>query len=247
MSSMGVEVISSDKKELIEAIEDALDLINNQYIKNLFLNTIKDFEDNYNFEKQNKKVLISLYHAVNMINENISKNKKINNKYLMCEENSVIPYIDELMEGIILAIKEEYEEKKYKYYGYLLGNILFYDDLDRDQCNRLIRVTKTLSYCQIKLIHMYIISQTIQVPILKREDYTKSGISDYKLLGLLQDTLDMIQKGLLNGSGKLILDVVQINPSQIRVQGIGSLIYNLISINKMPYDELEDLLEVLSK
>lgn len=247
MSSMGVEVISSDKKELIEAIEDALELINNQYIKNLFLNTIKDFEDNYNFEKQNKKVLISLYHAVNMINENISKNKKINNKYLMCEENSVIPYIDELMEGIILAIKEEYEEKKYKYYGYLLGNILFYDDLDRDQCNRLIRVTKTLSYCQIKLIHMYIISQTIQVPILKREDYTKSGISDYKLLGLLQDTLDMIQKGLLNGSGKLILDVVQINPSQIRVQGIGTLIYNLISINKMPYDELEDLLEVLSK
>ena len=247
MSSMGVEVISSDKKELIEAIEDALDLINNQYIKNLFLNTIRDFEDNYNFEKQNKKVLISLYHAVNMINENISKNKKINNKYLMCEENSVIPYIDELMEGIILAIKEEYEEKKYKYYGYLLGNILFYDDLDRDQCNRLIRVTKTLSYCQIKLIHMYIISQTIQVPILKREDYTKSGISDYKLLGLLQDTLDMIQKGLLNGSGKLILDVVQINPSQIRVQGIGTLIYNLISINKMPYDELEDLLEVLSK
>lgn len=247
MSSMEVEVIYSDKKELIEAIEDALELINNQYIKNLFLNAIRGFEDNYNFEKQNKKVLISLYHAVNMINENISKNKKINNKYLMCEENSVIPYIDELMEGVILAIKEEYEEKKYKYYGYLLGNILFYDDLDRDQCNRLIRVTKTLSYCQIKLIHMYIISQTIQVPILKREDYTKSGISDYKLLGLLQDTLDMIQKGLLNGSGKLILDVVQINPSQIRVQGIGTLIYNLISINKMPYDELEDLLEVLSK
>lgn len=247
MSSMEVEVIYSDKKELIEAIEDALELINNQYIKNLFLNTIRGFEDNYNFEKQNKKVLISLYHAVNMINENISKNKKINNKYLMCEENSVIPYIDELMEGVILSIKEEYEEKKYKYYGYLLGNILFYDDLDRDQCNRLIRITKTLSYCQIKLIHMYIISQTIQVPILKREDYTKSGISDYKLLGLLQDTLDMIQKGLLNGSGKLILDVVQINPSQIRVQGIGSLIYNLISINKMPYDELEDLLEVLSK
>ena len=247
MSSIGVEVISSDKKELIEAIKEALDLMDNEYIKNLFLNIIRDFEDNYNFEKQNIKVLISLYHAVNMINENISKNKKINNKYLMCEENSVIPYIDELMEGIILAIKEEYEEKKYKYYGYLLGNILLYDDLDRDQCNRLIRVTKTLSYCQIKLIHMYIISQTIQVPILKREDYTKSGISDYKLLGLLQDTLDMIQKGLLNGSGKLILDVVQINPSQIRVQGIGSLIYNLISINKMPYDELEDLLEVLSK
>ena len=44
MSSMGVEVISSDKKELIEAIEDALDLMNNQYIKNFHINQHHHFQ-----------------------------------------------------------------------------------------------------------------------------------------------------------------------------------------------------------
>ncbi|WP_322396047.1 hypothetical protein, partial [Clostridium perfringens] len=93
----------------------------------------------------------------------------------------------------------------------------------------------------------YVISQTIQIPILQREDYTKLGIRDYKLLGILQDTLDMIQKSILNGRGKLVLDVVQINPSKIKVQGVGTLLYNCMSLNKMPYDELEDMLELLSK
>ena len=35
-------------------------------------------------------------------------------------------------------------------------------------------------------------------------------------------------------------------PSEIKVQGIGTLLYNNMSLNKMPYDELEDLLELLS-
>ena len=57
----------------------------------------------------------------------------------------------------------------------------------------------------------------------------------------------MIQKSILNGSGKLVLDMVQINPSKIKVQGIGTLLYNYMSLNKMPYDELEDILDLLSK
>ena len=123
---------------------------------------------------------------------------------------------------------------------------MFKEDLDIDECNRLIIISRNLSYSKIKLINMYVISQSIQVPILKRENYTKTGIKDYKLLGILQDTLDMIQKSLLNASGKIVLDVVQINPSEIKVQGTGTLLYNNMSLNKMPYDELEDLLELLS-
>ena len=160
------------------------------------------------------------------------------------DENKLL--IEELFEGIIISAKNEHEDNKLKYYGYLLGNIIFKENLDRDEFNRLIKISRNLSYCQIKLINMYVISQMIQVPILKREDYTKTGVGSYKLLGILQDTLDMIQKSILNGSGNLVLDVVQINPSKIKVQGMGTLLYNLMSLNKMPYDEMEDLLDMLS-
>ena len=160
------------------------------------------------------------------------------------DENKLL--IEELFEGIIISAKNEHEDNKLKYYGYLLGIIIFKENLDRDESNRLIKISRSLSYCQIKLINMYIISQMIQVPILKREDYTKTGIENYRLLGVLQDTLDMIQKSILNGSGKLVLDIVQINPSKVKVQGIGTLLYNLMGLSKMPYDEMEDLLDILS-
>ena len=71
--------------------------------------------------------------------------------------------------------------------------------------------------------------------------------NDYEVKEISKElALDMIQKSVLNASGKIVLDIVQINPSEIKVQGIGTLLYNNMSLNKMPYDELEDLLELLS-
>ena len=171
-------------------------------------------------------------------------NIKEENFIIINNENKLL--IEEFMDGIVINAKNEHEENKLKYYGYILGNLIFKENLDRDESNRLIKISRSLSYCQIKLINMYIISQMIQVPILKREDYTKTGIENYRLLGVLQDTLDMIQKSILNGSGKLVLDIVQINPSKVKVQGIGTLLYNLMGLSKMPYDEMEDLLDILS-
>ncbi|WP_455539926.1 hypothetical protein [Terrisporobacter sp.] len=194
-----------------------------------------------------RKVLITLYYSLEMINENLDKNTNLRKDIFFRIGEETKSLVEEIIEGVVISARGEHEESKLKYYGYLLGNIMFKEDLDLDQCNRLIKISRNLSYCQIKLINMYVISQTIQVPILKREDYTKIGVGSYKLLGILQDTLDMIQKSILNGSGKLVLDIVQINPSKVKVQGIGNLLYNNMSLNKMPYDELEDLLDILSK
>ena len=180
------------------------------------------------------------------VKENIDKNMNIKEENFIIINNENKLLIEEFMDGIVINAKNEHEENKLKYYGYLLGNLIFKENLDRDESNRLIKISRSLSYCQIKLINMYIISQMIQVPILKREDYTKTGIENYRLLGVLQDTLDMIQKSILNGSGKLVLDIVQINPSKVKVQGIGTLLYNLMGLSKMPYDEMEDLLDILS-
>ena len=225
----------------IRDILESLELCEfNTYIKDLFNEIISEIEQRTYTLKESRKILTTLFYSLTIIKDNLDKKiyiKNDNEKYLG----------EELIEGIVISSKNEHEEKKIKYYGYLFGNILFQSNFDRDECNRLIRLSRTLSYCQIKLINMYMISQTIQVPILHREDYTKIGIRDYKLLGILQDTLEMIQKGILNSSGKLVLDVVQINPSKIKVQGTGILLYNNMSINKMPYDELEDLLDLLSK
>lgn len=251
MGDLGVKYILESNEQLINNIKNILKTLShkdyNVDIDKLYENFINDIYENTYTSKERKKILITIYYSLEMIKENIDNNNFIREKDFFEENLNNQSLAEEIMYGILISSKNEHEESKLKYYGYLLGNIMFKNDLDIDECNRLIKLSRQLTYCQIKLINMYVISQTIQIPILQREDYTKLGIRDYKLLGILQDTLDMIQKSILNGSGKLVLDIVQINPSKIKVQGVGTLLYNCMSLNKMPYDELEDMLDLLSK
>lgn len=251
MGDLGVKYIFESNEQLINNIKNILKTLShkdyNVDIDKLYENFINDIYENIYTSKERKKILITIYYSLEMIKENIDNNNFIREKDFFEENLNNQSLAEEIMDGILISSKNEHEESKLKYYGYLLGNIMFKNDLDIDECNRLIKLSRQLTYCQIKLINMYVISQTIQIPILQREDYTKLGIRDYKLLGILQDTLDMIQKSILNGSGKLVLDLVQINPSKIKVQGVGTLLYNCMSLNKMPYDELEDMLDLLSK
>lgn len=251
MGDLGVKYIFESNEQLINNIKNILKTLShkdyNVDIDKLYENFINDIYENIYTSKEMKKILITLYYSLEMIKENLDNNNFIRGEDFFEEKLNNQSLAEEIMDGILISSKNEHEESKLKYYGYLLGNIMFKNDLDIDECNRLIKLSRQLTYCQIKLINMYVISQTIQIPILQREDYTKLGIRDYKLLGILQDTLDMIQKSILNGSGKLVLDLVQINPSKIKVQGVGTLLYNCMSLNKMPYDELEDMLDLLSK
>lgn len=251
MGDLGVKYIFESNEQLINNIKNILKTLShkdyNVDIDKLYENFINDIYENTYTSKERKKILITIYYSLEMIKENIDNNNFIREKDFFEENLNNQSLAEEIMYGILISSKNEHEESKLKYYGYLLGNIMFKNDLDIDECNRLIKLSRQLTYCQIKLINMYVISQSIQIPILQREDYTKLGIRDYKLLGILQDTLDMIQKSILNGSGKLVLDLVQINPSKIKVQGVGTLLYNCMSLNKMPYDELEDMLDLLSK
>lgn len=251
MGDLGVKYIFESNEQLINNIKNILKTLShkdyNVDIDKLYENFINDIYENTYTSKERKKILITIYYSLEMIKENIDNNNFIREKDFFEENLNNQSLAEEIMDGILISSKNEHEESKLKYYGYLLGNIMFKNDLDIDECNRLIKLSRQLTYCQIKLINMYVISQSIQIPILQREDYTKLGIRDYKLLGILQDTLDMIQKSILNGSGKLVLDLAQINPSKIKVQGVGTLLYNCMSLNKMPYDELEDMLDLLSK
>ena len=245
MGNLGVKYLSELNDEIVTDIRSLLKKIQDKdysgEIEKLYEGFISEvYESIYTF-RESRKILTVLQYSLKTIYENLNGNNNIRKDAFLINTEDGKSLSEEITEGILISARNEHEERKLKYYGYLLGNIMFKEDLDIDECNRLIITSRNLSYSKIKLINMYVISQSIQVPILKRENYTKTGIKDYKLLGILQDTLDMIQKSVLNASGKIVLDIVQINPSEIKVQGIGTLLYNNMSLNKMPYDELEDL------
>ena len=217
MGNLGVKYLSELNDEIVTDIRSLLKKIQDKdysgEIEKLYEGFISEvYESIYTF-RESRKILTVLQYSLKTIYENLNGNNNIRKDAFLINTEDGKSLSEEITEGILISARNEHEERKLKYYGYLLGNIMFKEDLDIDECNRLIIISRNLSYSKIKLINMYVISQSIQVPILKRENYTKTGIKDYKLLGILQDTLDMIQKSVLNASGKIVLDIVQINPS----------------------------------
>ena len=198
MGNLGVKYLSELNDEIVTDIRSLLKKIQDKdysgEIEKLYEGFISEvYESIYTF-RESRKILTVLQYSLKTIYENLNGNNNIRKDAFLINTEDGKSLSEEITEGILISARNEHEERKLKYYGYLLGNIMFKEDLDIDECNRLIITSRNLSYSKIKLINMYVISQSIQVPILKRENYTKTGIKDYKLLGILQDTLDMIQK-----------------------------------------------------
>ena len=63
------------------------------------------------------------------------------------------------------------------------------------------------------------------------------------MISVLQDTLELYNIGLVGGNGSVILEMPYIVPADIRVHGMGAILYNLMELSKMPYTELQDLID----
>jgi|GEM_PF-3968123 len=61
----------------------------------------------------------------------------------------------------------------------------------------------------------------------------------------LEDVFGLYNIGLVGGNGNVILEMPYIVPLDIRVQGMGAILYNLMELATMPYAELQDLIDVL--
>lgn len=196
-------------------------------------------------KRENKKIGATATYALSKIKENIEKGKQLRNDDFFDEDFSGRSKADEIIEGVMFSAQREHEENKLKYYGNLVANIAFDKTISREQANQLISIAQKLSYRQIKLLNLYAINQQIPKILLKNEDYSKTGISGYKLISVLQDTLELYHIGIVGGSGSVILEMAYINPSEIKVQGMGALLYNLMELSTMPYTELEELISIL--
>ena len=94
---------------------------------------------------------------------------------------------DEIIEGVLLTAQREYQEKKLRFHGNLLANIVFHPEIDKAQANMLIRLSERLSYRQLCFLAIFGHKEKYN---LRKEDYRNqpSTIGAEKL-ALLQEIL----------------------------------------------------------
>ena len=145
---------------------------------------------------------------------------------------------EEILEGTLFAAQRENEEKKLPYLANLYANINFDSTVDRNMANQLIRIASDLTYRQLvimRVIGAYQKGDLKGVPPRRNTPY--NSISGYDNISIATEIYDLYRRSLVF-SKSAILDAAGITPAKLEISGIGALIYNLMDLPQMTYDDL---------
>ena len=170
------------------------------------------------------------------IQENCRNGKQLRDDNFFSEEEDNRSSAEEIFEGILLSSQHENEEKKLKYLSNMYANIVFDCKIDRYMANHLIKVASDLTYRQLLIILVLMRYQSgfLTEPARRNTEY--GTINGYRNISLASEIFDLYRKNILF-SCTSISDAAGINPSLLKVKGIGELMYKLMDMNEVSYDE----------
>lgn len=154
---------------------------------------------------------------------------------------------DEIIEGVLLAAKQDYEEKKLPYYANLLANIAFQANVDKITANALLKLAERLSYRQLSYISLMaqrstfnLHAQTISVAdFSNKQNYL--SYNNISVNALVTEILDLIQNNVI------MRDPNGIEQQNIiaRLTNLGYSLFNLMELSKIPEIDVRNTLELL--
>lgn len=186
-------------------------------------------------------------YSIDEISKNLKEGKQLRSDGFFDKNINDSSDAQEIFEGIIVVSQREYENKKLQYLGKLLANIGFDNSITKQESVQLIELASRLSYRQYIIIAIIVQSQLMRdhcnsLPFLSNTMFKDSDMN-YEKISIFQDIFELYRIGLVNGNGKVILEMGYIVPSELNVQGVGVKLYQLMKLNELS-KEAEDFLNV---
>ena len=149
----------------------------------------------------------------------------------------------EVIERILLAAQREHEEKKLPFLGNLLANIFFDSTIDKAQINLMIKLCKSISYRQLCILSIFAHTDNFK---LREKDY--DGMQeklDFKEISLLQEINNLRDQELLICGDDPHIELTDLNPSIMKLQGVGHLIYKLMELRSIDESDIKPIILLL--
>jgi len=135
----------------------------------------------------------TIAYAAAKIRENEANGQQIRQDDFFQEQPGNRSAAEEIAEGVLLVAQREHQERKLKFLGNLLANIVFRPNVDRDMANALVSHVERMSYRQICILSL----------IVRKDEFdlhtgtTWLFQSKSKLLSILTDIYGLAQQGIL--------------------------------------------------
>lgn len=166
-----------------------------------------------------------------------------NDDFWTCSE-SKRSKADIVCEGILLKIRDEYEDKKLIYYSNFLANIGFEESVSYDQANMLLKLSERLSYRQL-----VILAYLSDDKILEMNSWAVQFKNNPLLEGYYDwysEIMSLYDYGLLKQSmERKSIELGRCANSQISV--LGKTLSRLMELKTIPLDDIQEVSATLEK
>ena len=149
---------------------------------------------------------------------------------------------DEVMENILLKSQREPEEKKLPYMANLFANIAFDSTISSEMAHQVTKTAGELTYRQLCLLRLAVIQDEFD---LRKSDYRGQKSFAKELYQVLYEFLGLYSRGYINFGGEVMLGLTDVKPASIRLQGLGTVTYDLMRLRDIPRDEFGSIVAQL--
>jgi hypothetical protein len=173
--------------------------------------------------------------ALDKIAHDLQKGRKIREDDFFSEQDKDRSKSETLLEGTLLKARNEYEEKKIKYYSSFLANLNFDDTISFEKGNTLLRILEQLSYRQIAIL-----AYINEIESLNTDRWMIS-FKDKSELGVHQDfyseLMDLYNQQLLQQTG----GGISMSVGSMGISPLGKTMCTLIDIENVDADDKKEV------
>ena len=189
--------------------------------------------------REEKRVGGALLFAARKIEANRAAGQALRTDGFFAEQPDGRSPADEVVEGVLMVVQREHEERKLPFYGNLLANLAFQAGYDRAQSNMLIQLAQRLSYQRFCLLTLVVRKDRFQM----RPSYRKEprGASPAQVTAL-QQMLTLYQYGLVSdASNGVWLSLGDAVPGDAQLQWPGAALHNLMELWTAPPSDIREV------
>ena len=249
-SDSGLEAISDGVNALVAAgtsatIEGALGVLTGGVVGSLagtaLLSTAKMLKERFLGSREEHRIALGIGFAGIKVSQMIATGHQVRDDGFFDQVDNRSTG-EEIIEGALLAVQGEYEEKKVKHIAYLLAGICFDSKLDRGKANFLLREAKALSYRQYLLLRLisspaeYGVAYDIDLDKLK--DKTAVDSIYFVPFDLVQETKSLRSRGLLKDDQKYLSES-SFDIGLLELTWIGRRLVELLQLQELDSEDLE--------
>lgn len=194
--------------------------------------------------REEKRVGAALLFAARKIDQNRAAGQQLRTDDFFVEQPDGRSPADEVVEGVLIAVQREHEERKLPFYGNLLANLAFQAGYDRAQSNMLIALAQRLSYQQLCLLALVVHKDSFKMRPSWRNE--QRGASPAQVTAL-QQMMALYHDGLVtDGSNGVWLSLGDAVPRDAQLQWPGVALYNLMELWAIPMSDVQQAAALFS-